>query len=88
MGANAEPIGQQDQQAPMFRGFNAVTIDAKGRLAVPARHRDLLVTRGVGSLVMTISPWDSCIWLYPLPDWDEMLMIFPRLCSIMILPTA
>ena len=56
----------------MFRGFSAVTIDAKGRLAVPARHRELLVARGVNNLIMTISPWDSCIWLYPLPDWDDI----------------
>ena len=63
----------------MFRGFNAVTIDAKGRLAVPARHRELLSGRGVHSLIMTISPWDSCIWLYPLPDWDEIESQLQRL---------
>ena len=54
----------------MFRGFNAVTIDAKGRLAVPARFRELLAARNVDTLIMTISPWDRCIWAYPLPEWE------------------
>ena len=56
----------------MFRGFNAVTIDVKGRLAVPARFRDLLGARDVSTLIMTISPWDRCIWAYPLPEWEEI----------------
>lgn len=54
----------------MFRGFNAVTIDVKGRLAVPARFRELLSARNVDTLIMTISPWDRCIWAYPLPEWE------------------
>lgn len=56
----------------MFRGYNAVSIDAKGRLAVPARFRELLGAAGVGTLVMTISPWDRCLWLYPLPEWEAL----------------
>lgn len=56
----------------MFRGFNAVSIDAKGRLAVPVRFRDQLGARGVDTLVMTISPWDRCIWAYPLSEWEEI----------------
>ncbi len=56
----------------MFRGFNAVTIDVKGRLAVPARFRELLGARDVNTLIMTISPWDRCIWAYALPEWEEI----------------
>lgn len=41
-------------------------------MAVPARHRDLLVAGGVNTLILTLSPWDSCLWAYPLPAWDEI----------------
>jgi MraZ protein len=59
-------------QAAVFRGFSSVSIDAKGRMAVPARHRDLLDASGVNTLIFTLSPWDSCLWAYPLPAWDEI----------------
>lgn len=56
----------------MFRGFSTVSIDAKGRMAVPARHRELLDGQGVHTLILTLSPWDNCLWAYPLPAWDEV----------------
>jgi MraZ protein len=59
-------------QAAVFRGFSSVSIDAKGRMAIPARHRDLLDASGVNTLILTLSPWDSCLWAYPLPAWDEI----------------
>ncbi len=58
--------------AAVFRGFSSVSIDAKGRMAVPARHRELLDARGVNTLILTLSPWDSCLWAYPLTAWDEI----------------
>jgi MraZ protein len=56
----------------VFRGFSSVSIDAKGRLAIPARHRELLEAHGVHTLILTLSPWDSCLWAYPLSAWDEI----------------
>jgi MraZ protein len=58
--------------AAVFRGFSSVSIDAKGRMAVPARHRELLDARGVNTLILTLSPWDSCLWAYPLTAWDDI----------------
>ncbi len=54
----------------MFRGFFTVTIDAKGRLALPTRFRELLRVGGCPTVVMTVNPWDRCLWLYPLAAWD------------------
>lgn len=65
----------------MFQGASAINLDAKGRLAVPTRHRDALATRGAGKLVLTAHP-DSCLLLYPRPDWDPIrakVMSFPSL---------
>lgn len=49
-------------------------------MAIPARYRDLLVARGTDTLVITVNPWDRCLWLYPLPEWqviDDKLALLP-----------
>ena len=38
----------------MFRGATKVTIDAKGRLAIPTRYRERLESRSNGQLVVTV----------------------------------
>ena len=55
----------------MFRGANKVTLDAKGRMAMPARYRDFLVERSEGRLVATVDRADRCLLIYPLPDWED-----------------
>lgn len=55
----------------MFRGPSKVTLDAKGRLAIPSRHRERIVSRADGQLVATIDR-DHCLLIYPLPDWEEV----------------
>jgi transcriptional regulator MraZ len=54
----------------MFRGATRVTLDAKGRFAMPARYRDSLLTQCSGQLVMTVDR--DCLLLYPLPTWEEI----------------
>ena len=53
----------------MFRGIAQLNLDSKGRLAVPARHRDTLLERCGGHLVITADA-DRCLLMYPLPDWE------------------
>lgn len=53
----------------MFRGIAQLNLDSKGRLAVPARHRELLLERCAGHLVVTADA-DRCLLVYPLPDWE------------------
>ena len=54
----------------MFRGANAISLDAKGRLAMPSRYRDELVVRCGGQLIVTIDAVDPCLCVYPLPEWE------------------
>ena len=54
----------------MFRGFSTVSLDVKGRLAMPSRYRDRLAVICDNSLVLTPNPLDRCLWLYPLPEWE------------------
>jgi len=55
----------------MFRGVNALHLDAKGRLAIPTRYRETLARHCDGNMVMTVDR-DHCLLLYPLPDWEEI----------------
>lgn len=66
----------------MYRGATRVTLDAKGRMVIPTRHREALSARGDGRVVVTVHPMDKCLLLYGLPDWDEVqarFMVLPSL---------
>ena len=52
----------------MFQGATALSLDVKGRLAIPARHREALVEVSDGQLVLTAHP-HRCLLLYPEPAW-------------------
>ncbi len=54
----------------MFEGEDDLTLDAKGRMPMPARHRDELVARCGGQLTLVRHP-DGCLVVYPRPRWDE-----------------
>ncbi len=54
----------------MFRGFSSVSLDSKGRVAIPSRYRERLMGDAGGCLVQTLNPLDRALWLYPLPDWE------------------
>jgi len=60
---------QQNGDDIVFRGFNKISIDSKGRLAVPSRYRDLIAVQAENNLVITLNPLDRSLWLYPLPEW-------------------
>ena len=53
-----------------FHGASVLTLDAKGRLAIPTKHRDALVAAGK-TLVLTAHP-DGCALLYPEPAWERV----------------
>ncbi len=65
----------------MFRGATKVTLDAKGRLAIPTRYRERIATRCDGQLVATLDR-DHCLLIYPLPDWEEIERKLVRLPSL------
>lgn len=55
----------------MFQGAAALNLDAKGRLGVPARHRDALSVACSGRLVVTAHP-HQCLVIYPEPAWQPI----------------
>ncbi|MDJ0907785.1 MAG: division/cell wall cluster transcriptional repressor MraZ [Woeseiaceae bacterium] len=65
----------------MFRGATKVTLDAKGRLAIPTRYRERLAARCDGQIIVTVDK-DHCLLVYPLPDWEELERKLVRLPSM------
>ncbi len=56
----------------MFRGEYSLSLDAKGRLAIPSRYRERLVEDCGGKLIVTISLLERCLVAYPYPRWQRI----------------
>jgi len=54
----------------MFRGSSYHTLDAKGRLIIPARFREVIKADGHDSVV--VSRMDSCLLAYPFKEWQKL----------------
>lgn len=54
----------------MFQGASALNLDAKGRMSIPARHRDALTVQSEGRLTLTRHP-HGCLLLFPRPTWES-----------------
>ncbi|MEO7559458.1 MAG: division/cell wall cluster transcriptional repressor MraZ [Nitrosospira sp.] len=55
----------------MFRGGTPISLDNKGRLAVPAKYREGLMSFCAGHLVVTADP-SRCLLVYPQPAWEPL----------------
>ncbi len=55
----------------MFRGSYEHTVDAKGRVSVPSKFREIIADRYDGSLVLTMD-FDQCLTVYPLEEWEKL----------------
>ena len=53
-----------------FHGAAVITLDAKGRVAIPTRHRGALLSAGK-ALVLTAHP-DGCVLIYPAAAWEPV----------------
>ena len=63
----------------VFQGSSALTLDGKGRITVPARHREVLSATAAGQLTVTKHP-HRCLLVFPRPAWEsfrEKLMSLP-----------
>lgn len=54
----------------VFQGESALTLDGKGRIAVPSRHRDVLNALAGGQMTLTKHP-ARCLLLFPRPAWEQ-----------------
>ena len=56
----------------MFRGNHQLSMDAKGRLAVPKKYRDSLAAECGLKMVITTGQYEDCLVVYPLPEWQRI----------------
>ena len=66
----------------MFQGETAITIDDKGRLAIPVAFRDVVARDCANRLVLTYNPFDQgSLYLYPEAGWqavrDQIVALSP-----------
>lgn len=65
----------------MFRGVTELSLDTKGRMAMPTRYRERLLDRCAGHLVITIDIAEKCLAIYPLPEWETIQQKLDALSS-------
>jgi len=65
----------------LFRGVSLISLDEKGRLAMPTRYRGELLATCSGQIVVTVG-LDKCLSLYPLPEFEEIERKLVRLPSL------
>jgi len=63
----------------VFLGVSTLNMDAKGRMAIPAKHRDALADCCASRVVVTVHPQEHCLWLYPENEWHEIARKLQRL---------
>ncbi|WGZ95671.1 MAG: division/cell wall cluster transcriptional repressor MraZ [Candidatus Thiothrix putei] len=66
----------------MFRGISSISIDPKGRFAMPAKYREDIVENAGGQIVITVDHTDKCLLVYPLDQWlkvEKTLMSLPNM---------
>jgi MraZ protein len=54
----------------VFQGASSLSLDAKGRLSVPTRHRDVLGATAANQLTVTRHP-HGCLMIFPRPEWEK-----------------
>ena len=65
----------------MFYGSHSINMDAKGRIAVPARVRESLQEQGSGRIVVTAHTENRCLHVFPESQWLEILPVIESLPS-------
>ncbi len=57
----------------MFQGESAVTLDDKGRVAIPTAHRETVAAACANRLVITYNPFEhGCLWVFPQAEWESL----------------
>jgi len=65
----------------LFRGVNQISLDGKGRMAMPTKYRKEILDCCRGQLVITVDR-DMCLLIYPLEEWEEIERKLAKLPSL------
>ena len=53
-------------------GFTTISVDSKGRLAIPAKYRDQLLYQNEVNIVVTRDPQYPALKIYPGSTWNKI----------------
>ena len=53
----------------MFQGASSLSLDVKGRLSMPTRHRDVLAASSANQVTITRHP-HGCLMIFPRSEWE------------------
>lgn len=57
----------------MFQGESAITLDDKGRIAIPTAHRETVAKLSGNQLVVAYNPFEhGCLWIFPEKEWEQV----------------
>lgn len=65
----------------MFHGANSLSVDAKGRFALPKSIRTRLEEAGSTDLVVTVGMWEKCLYIYRSTDWEAVQAQFDQMAN-------
>ncbi|WP_338040473.1 hypothetical protein [Methylocucumis oryzae] len=60
----------------MLRGYSSISLDEKGRIAIPARYRESLQALCKRQMIITLAVDEkgvgqaNLLWLFPLSEWE------------------
>lgn len=66
----------------MLRGAHSISIDTKGRLAIPTKYREMLIEQCNGRFVCTIDINNPCLLLFPMNSWEKIELKLSKLSSL------
>ncbi len=58
------------ESVAVFQGASSLSLDVKGRLSVPTRHRDVLSATASSQLTITKHP-HGCLMIFPRNEWEK-----------------
>jgi MraZ protein len=65
----------------VFRGYDELNMDAKGRIGLPTRYHERVLDGCQGRFVITVDLREKCLALYPLNEWEAIEAGLNRLPS-------
>jgi len=68
---SGEKWGKMSIASTMFRGRYEYTIDAKGRISIPVKFREVLNGKESRGIVVT-NEFDGCLVAYPMDEWQVL----------------
>ena len=54
----------------LFRGISSTSVDVKGRMGLPQKHREIFLGSCMGKVVVTIDAAERCLLVYALHEWN------------------